>query len=158
MASKPQLTENHLLALKHCASLLRNAKDDWWIIGSTAIALHGIDVGPIKDIDILVSRRDAQALLLATGEANQATARANKFRSDIFLVLDKNCIPLEFMAGLSVNVHGNWQNIAPITRQTIKTGNSRIFTPALSELVEILRVFDREKDHHRIALIARNDT
>lgn len=144
------------MALRHCASLLQNAKDDWWIIGSTAIALHGIDVGPIKDIDILLSRRDAQDLLLATGETNRATTGSDKFRSKIFLVLEKNGIPLEFMAGLSVNVHGSWQNIIPKTRQTIKNGNSRIFTPALLELEEILHIFDREKDHLRIALIAQN--
>jgi hypothetical protein len=147
------LTDSQIRALKHCAELLQDAKDDWWIIGSTAIALHGIDVGHIKDIDILLSLRDAHSLQRTTGFANLAITGSSKFRSRIFLNLEHDGIPLEFMAGFQANYQGHWQTIQPTSRRAIKLGKLRVFTPELPEIVEILRVFSREKDLERIKMI-----
>lgn len=147
------LTESHLSALKHGADLLQDSQDDWWIIGSTAIALHGIDVGPVNDVDILVSLRDAQALRKATGSANQAATGSKKFRSAIFLILEHNGIPLEIMAGFQAHDQGRWQTILPNSRRAFKLGNARVYTPELPEIVKILRVFSREKDMNRIKQI-----
>jgi len=147
------LTESHILALEYVSHLLHNAQDDWWVIGSAAIALHGVDVGPVNDIDILVSLRDAQALRLATGTANRAVTGSKKFRSEVFLQLDYDGIPLEVMANFSVNHQGRWQAILPTSRQAFNLGNACVYAPALRELVEILRVFSREKDRQRIRFI-----
>jgi hypothetical protein len=41
------------------------AEDDWWIFGSAAAALHGVEVDGVKDIDLLVSRAAANRLMAA---------------------------------------------------------------------------------------------
>lgn len=151
------LTENHIMALRHASQLLQNAQDDWWIIGSAAIALHGVDVGPVNDIDILVSLRDAQALRKATGATNQASTGSNRFRSEVFLRLAFGGIPLEIMAGFAANYQGRWQAIQPASRQTFKLGNACVYAPTLPELVETLRVFARKKDRDRIKMIEQQN-
>ena len=36
--------------------------DEWWIIGSAAAALAGADIAEVRDVDLLLSERDATAL------------------------------------------------------------------------------------------------
>jgi hypothetical protein len=39
------------------------AADPWWIIGSAAVVLHGGAVPDVKDVDLMMSGRDAEALI-----------------------------------------------------------------------------------------------
>ena len=50
---------------------LKTLQNPWWILGSSAIAILGYEAGPIGDVDILVSERDAVHLMSAHGLVEQ---------------------------------------------------------------------------------------
>ena len=45
------------------AAAMAAARHDWWIIASAACQLHGIDPGPVRDVDVLFDVRDVSAVL-----------------------------------------------------------------------------------------------
>ena len=55
----------HSLAM--LAGAVADAADDWWIIGSSAVALHGANVQRVRDVDLLMSANDAERLLRRVG-------------------------------------------------------------------------------------------
>jgi hypothetical protein len=57
------MTPRVAAALADVAQLLRPARHPWWIIGSGAVVLHGADAGDVHDIDVLIDRADAAAVL-----------------------------------------------------------------------------------------------
>ena len=46
-------------------------QDPWWLIGSAALALCDADAAEPGDIDVLTSRRDAEAFGLGRGDGSQ---------------------------------------------------------------------------------------
>ena len=42
------------------AQAAARAAEPWWIIGSTAVALHGGAVARVKDVDLMMSPGDAE--------------------------------------------------------------------------------------------------
>lgn len=141
-------------ALLFCAKQLSKTIDPWWVIGSTAIALHGIDPGRINDIDILISSRDAGSIQRDLALPNLANCDSKRFRSSVLLRQNFVGTAVEMMADLSVNSHGSWHPIAPETRQVITCKGARVFVPELTELIEVLRLFARPKDFRRIRMIS----
>ena len=61
---KPDLlTPSLRQSLAMLAGAVADAADDWWIIGSSAVALHGANVQRVRDVDLLMSANDAERLL-----------------------------------------------------------------------------------------------
>ena len=50
------------LARVAAAMAQAGARDHWWIIGSAAVVLHGVDTS-VADVDLLLSPADAERLL-----------------------------------------------------------------------------------------------
>jgi hypothetical protein len=125
-----------------CADLL----DPWWLIGSAAAHLIGWR-GPVKDVDLLTSRRDAETLLRRWNLAPQEAEPSGLFRSVLFAVWTGLPVPVEIMAEL----HVRGERLLPQSRRSVARGGGQLFVPDAAEQVAICRRFGREKDLARAA-------
>jgi hypothetical protein len=147
----PALAETLALVAQAAA----DATDDWWIIGSAAVALHGRSVPQVKDVDLLMSAPDAAAFLRRAGvplRAGQADAR---FRSLVFGLWSAPPIPVEVMGGFSVVADGGWREVALATRDPVTVAGVSVYVPSADELVRLLHTFGRAKDLERARLLER---
>ena len=137
------------------AEAASGAADDWWIIGSAAVALHGRSVPHVKDVDLLMSAADAAAFVKRTGgpvRSGQADAR---FRSLVFGLWSAPPIPVEVMGGFRVAGDGGWREVMLTTREPVRVAGATVYVPAADELVQLLHSFGRAKDLERAQLMKR---
>ncbi len=146
---------NILATLQSCAVQLYPLNDPWWIIGSAAVVLHGVDPGTIRDIDILVSPNDAKTLSSSLQCKNMADQRSNRFRSVYLLKPDFGPFPVEIMAGLEFQSNGHWLALTPKTRQMFPIAGQKLYVPSRQELITILQLFGREKDLRRAEMLLK---
>lgn len=149
--SNPELNES----LSMLAKAMEDAQDDWWIIGSVAVALHGGDPGPIADIDVMTSRHDLDALYTRLPLTNTPEEGKPMFLSDKFGRWSAPPMDVEFMTGLKVRTGDDWQAVEPQTRQPISFADVALFVPEKAELIAILHLFGREEDLRRAATLAQ---
>lgn len=133
------------------AGAMTGADDHWWIIGSAAIVIHGRSMGEIKDVDLLLSVRDAEALLCRVGEVPRRGEPSDRFRSLVFGTWREPPIPVEIMGGFSLATPGGWKKVAPATRQLVSIAGVSVFVPSANEMVTLLHSFGRPKDLDRAA-------
>jgi hypothetical protein len=145
----PELAET----LGRISEAASHAIDPWWIIGSAAVVLHGGNVPHVKDVDLLMSARDADALLRRIGEVPRGGTGNGRFRSEVFGTWSKPPIPVEAFGGFEVAVAGSWRRVSLATREAVTVGTARVFVPARDELVRLLESFGRPKDVERAALL-----
>lgn len=136
-------------ALEQVAAATARTRDPWWIIGSAAAALHGAPT-TVADIDMLMSERDAAALLAAHGKAPAPGVPDGRFRSQVFGRVRLGGMAVEVMAGLAVFDGAGWRRIEPGTRLLVQG----VFVPDRGELIAILHAFGLPKDLARAALLA----
>ena len=132
---------------------MAEARDHWWLIGSAAVALHGADPGRIADIDVLLSEADARRILPALGLPVAPGRPDDRFASQVFASWRGAPLAVEFMAGLSQRVGGEWQSVLPKSRVEFAGQGWRAFVPDRDELKAILRSFGRPKDLRRLAAL-----
>jgi hypothetical protein len=118
-------------------------RDRWWIIGSSAMALHGVPGLAVGDIDLLTSRRDAAALLRSKGVEPAPGEAGGRFRSDVFGRWSARAYIVETMGGF----HVDGRELVPQTR--IARGG--LYIPSVAELIEMCELFGRPKDAERAA-------
>src|SRR5690242_9713312 len=70
--------------LLELAAAMRAAEDDWWVIGSAAVALLGAAPGEVADVDVLLSAADARRVLGSLGIEARPGAANSLFRSALF--------------------------------------------------------------------------
>jgi hypothetical protein len=136
------------------ADAMRDARDSWWIISSAAAALHGAEV-TVADVDLLVSRRDGEALLARLGPT-KAPAPSDRFRSDLFGCWSGAPLPVDIMAGFEVLAPDGWREIRPATRIAIPLGDATLHVPSIPELIAHCHLFGRPKDLARAAILQRS--
>lgn len=147
------LTPALAATLRRIADEAAAAKDDWWIIGSAAIALHGGAVGPVKDVDLLMSERDAAALLRRAGIEPAPGTPDALFHSRVRGTWDAPPVPVDVMGGFSFATADGWREPALATREAIAVGDRQLYAPAVAELKALLLSFGRAKDRARTALL-----
>ena len=147
----PALAETFALVAEAAA----DAADDWWIIGSAAVVLHGRRIAQVKDVDLLMSAADAAALLKRTGGSVRAGQADERFRSQVFGVWTAPPIPVEVMGGFSLASDGSWREVALSTREPVRVAGACVYVPSAEELVRLLHSFGRAKDLERAALMER---
>ena len=130
------------------------AADDWWVIASAAVALHGVDVGEVGDVDVLASERDALSVLSKFGLAPLTKAPHPLFRSSVFGLLTTAPMDIEIMAGFCVHTQHGWRPVAPQSRERVDLEGVAVFTPSREELAEMLADFGRPKDLARASRLA----
>ena len=125
-------------------------QDDWHVLGSAAAHLAGAETGPVADIDLLLSARDAGALAELWADCRQPTPPPSaQFRSDPFYRFQR-ALPVEAMANFEMLVDGRWRAVAFATRMPV----DGLFIPSPAEQIAVLQQMGREKDQPRIAALA----
>ncbi len=128
------------------------AGSDWWIIGSAALALSGIDVVP-ADIDVFAAG-DVVETARAALNVQAMPSGSDRFRSSpYFQFRPEGGLEIDFMGDLEVRVTGTWIRLYIESKREVRAGNSKLFIPSLKEQAEILRLFGRPKDQARAKLI-----
>jgi hypothetical protein len=147
------------VALSETLSMLaraaQDAEDDWWLIGSAAVVLHGGQVLHVKDVDLMMSVRDADAFLHRVGGDRGAVEPSERFQSDVFGVWNEPPVPIEIFGGFRLAIEGVWQDVSFATREPVAVANARVFVPSATELVRLLHSFGRAKDLERAARLAQ---
>jgi len=147
----PELSTT-LAAITSAASELQ---DDWWIIGSAAMALIGLCEVSVRDVDLLTSSRDAQTLFYrwqCEGKPPEATS-SGLFRS-LFGQCTQTPLPIEVMGNLEVWSETGWMRLRPQSRVEIDTPSGTFFVPSRAEQIAILQQFGRPKDLLRAKALA----
>lgn len=129
--------------------LTQHARHDWWIIGSAACALHGVDPGGVRDIDVLLDLEDLTAIAAALGLPLGPGVPDERFRSAGFLKWSGNALPVEFMAGFELFEGGRW---TPVMLQG-REFRGGLSVPPRAELKRLFERFGRPKDLARAALL-----
>ena len=101
------LTSALTRTLAMTAEAAAGAGDEWWIIGSAAVVLHGRSLERVEDVDLLMSAADADAFLNQVGEVPRSGAPSDRFRSTVFGIWREPPIPVEVMGGFSL-AGGGW--------------------------------------------------
>lgn len=126
-----------------------------YIIGGTALILHGIPIVSTSDIDILTTHDSAEALknnLSKYRDTNYVTKNDDLFQSN-FARYNLPLMDIEVMSNLKVCKHGIWMPVEVLDFVEISQGDLTIKIPTITELLRILTLFGREKDLKRIQLI-----
>ena len=134
-------------------------KDDFFIIGSAALTLSGINAGEISDLDILTSKEDAFKLKSEWKSRHIAyphTIDNHLFHSE-FSRYKFSTLDIEIMGNLKINTQGEWQKLLVKEWTTFNIDYLNIKIPTLNEQKRILNLFGRTKDKERIKLIHIND-
>lgn len=144
---RPRLAETLALV----AAAAGDFSDDWWIIGSAAAALAGADIAEVGDVDLLLSERDARALLARWSAAPKAPPPpSDRFRSAVFARFEHGPLAIEAFGGFEMRVRGRWRAVEPMTRRHV----GDVFTPSIAEQIVLLEAMGRDKDRPRIAALA----
>lgn len=125
-------------------------QDDWFLIGSAGAYIAGATVENIKDVDLLLSRRDICALKSLWAERRaDPPAPSDQFRSAVFYRFDA-LLPIEAMADFEMRLpSGDWIKVRPETR----CAHGGLFAPSAEEQITLLKMMGREKDAPRIAAL-----
>lgn len=126
-------------------------QDDWWVIGSAAIALTGINI-EVLDVDLLVSERDAQTLLSGWAAPKTATTGQDRFRS-VFGEHAATPIPIVVMGRLEVHQDDQWVPVSPTTRVRTEVAGGAVFIPDPDDLLALLLMFRRPQDLVRAEML-----
>ncbi|ESQ92969.1 hypothetical protein ABAC460_01590 [Asticcacaulis sp. AC460] len=125
---------------------------DWWLIGSVAARLLGIDLEP-QDVDVLGSRATIEAFAGNLGGGVVAGSGSDRFRSTPFVRVEiDGGLPVELMGDLHVNSDG-WLPLKVKTRVAVATVAGVVYVPSLTEQAEIFETFGRPKDLEKARLI-----
>jgi hypothetical protein len=143
---RPRLAETLAIIEREAAAF----NDEWRILGSAAAALVGADVPDVRDVDLLLSARDAGALRARwSAEPTEAVPPSDQFRSEIFARFTHTPLAIEAFGGFSMRVRGRWREIMPLTRVEI----GGVFAPSVAEQIALLEAMGRDKDRARIAAL-----
>lgn len=135
------------------AELCGPAADPWWVIGSTAVALHGAPVEDVGDVDLLMSGRDARAALLWVGVQPDHGSATELFRSAVFGTWTGPPLPVEVFGDFEFAGPAGWARVAPNSREPVPVGSHTLFVPSATELKQMLIGFGRPKDLARARLL-----
>jgi hypothetical protein len=136
------------------AAIMEEARDPWWIIASTAAALHGAKPITVADVDVLLSVEDINRILPLIGIEPHPAPPNPLFRSEVLAKWPGPPVPVDLMAGFEYRVGDAWHMVRPVTRQAIAVGAATVYIPERDELRRIITGFGRPKDLERARLLA----
>ncbi|MBU6248329.1 MAG: hypothetical protein KGN77_11270 [Xanthomonadaceae bacterium] len=133
----------------HCA-------DPWCLIGSAGALMLGADVS-VADVDVLVSRADADALTTRWADRRDdihVPADGDRFRSH-FARFRFPGLPVEVMGGLELDAGDGWQPVSPGRLVLVGLQGLAVPVPSLDEQIRIFESFGRDKDRARAAALRK---
>ncbi|WP_267224070.1 hypothetical protein [Dyella silvae] len=128
--------------------------DPWCLIGSAAALLAGANVN-VADVDVLVSRDDAERLMTlwsAQREHVYEPAGAERFRSH-FARFRFPGMPVEVMGGLELNQGDGWKPVQAGRLTLVGLNGLAVPVPSVDDQIRILESFGREKDRQRASML-----
>lgn len=140
--------------LERTADLLNRARVRWMVIGGAAMVLHGLEPGPVSDIDIILPAADAGELADRFRWPNHADTRSARFRSEIRLRPDLGPVPVDLLGGFRIRGGDGWASVQPGETRRVRVGDQPVFLPTLPRLAHLFWLCGRDKDLRRAALIA----
>jgi hypothetical protein len=149
MSAPPGLAET----LERIAGDLQALTEDWWLIGSAAMVLMGVDLAAIDDVDILTTPTGARALAARWGVEPATPGPSERFDSELFFQRSATPLAVEVMAGFRVKTAGAWVPVLPKTRVALPGPGGPWFAPSRGELLDILALFGRAQDLERAVLL-----
>ena len=108
--------------------------------------------GELRDVDVLVSTRDARALTERDGIENASDGGSETYRSAVFLRTQADTLPVEIMAGYDIRRGDIWESVAPASREKVMVGDAAMFVPSREEQISLLKRLGRDKDRRRLQL------
>jgi hypothetical protein len=130
--------------------------DPWCLIGSAAALLAGASV-TVSDVDVLVSREDAERLMtlwVSKRETVYEPAGAERFRSH-FARFHFPGMPVEVMGGLELNQGDGWKLVQAGRLTLVGLNGLAVPVPSVDDQIRILDSFGREKDLQRATLLRK---
>ena len=128
--------------------------DDWWVIGSAALVLAGVEGVEPDDVDLIGARATILRFLACWGVAEGEPDPHGLFNSSPYLRVEaESRVPIETMGDLHVFRDGSWMPLIPRSRIGIDVAGTRLFIPALAEQRDIFRLFGRPKDMEKARLV-----
>lgn len=147
------LTQPLATTFTRLAAEMRIARDDWWVFGSAAMALFGLEPDRVKDIDVIVSTADARRLMKAHALDNLADGGTPVFRSEIVLHPDFGEVPVEVLANFQTLTQGRWTRVRPRSRVAFPFETGPIYTPSRADLAAVFLACGRPGDLERAAIL-----
>lgn len=146
---------NSVLAtvLHRLAEELETCRDPWCIFGGASMVLRGLENGPIRDVDVLVSLHDARAIMDRLALPNLAAGGTSLFRSKVLLHADFGPLPVEIMADMQICHDGQWHAVTPGEPDMIRFGGINIPIARILDQMRISHLSGREKDVRRGKLL-----
>jgi len=150
-----EIRQRIIQTLEKIAPALQTITPDFYIIGTSATILSGLDVGNTSDIDILTTSENCAILKSVWShyrEDDPATKDNGLFISD-FASFTFPWIDVEVMGDLRVMKDGSWQPLIVQEYTPILINDLTLRIPTIREQLRILYFFGREKDLKRIEQI-----
>ncbi|MDA4847090.1 hypothetical protein [Hoeflea poritis] len=133
--------------LRNIARAAPAGRNDWWIVGSGALMLCGIDVGTIRDVDVMASRETARGFLANWNVPAPPPQPDPFFRSNPFAQIRRpDLLPIDLLGDLHLFEEGRWNPVTFSSRIPAEIGQVQVFVPSLEEQRSLLLRFGRPKD------------
>ncbi|WP_078057924.1 hypothetical protein [Rhizobium rhizosphaerae] len=139
--------------LRQLAACLNQTGAPWMIFGGAAMVLHGLEPGPVKDIDVILSQETAAALAARHGWSNQADGTSALFRSAVLLRPDFGPIPVELLGGFQIRTQDGWTAVESGGSQPMRLGGETLHVAEARRLSALFRLCGRPKDIRRAAML-----
>lgn len=151
-----EMVEKIKKSIEIIADNLAQLQDPFYIVGSSALVLAGIQLENIDDVDLLTSSRDADFLKQRWKKhklEDYLPAHADKFLSN-FGRFKFGEVLVEVMGELKVFHENQWQVLEIKEWQEIEINEkTSVKIPSLKEQYRIFNLFGREKDIKKANLI-----
>jgi hypothetical protein len=150
-------------SLIQLAKFMAGTSAPWWIIGSSAMVVAGVDGVIPDDVDVTA---DGPMLTQILEDAVGAIAEPlphTKFRSLPYTRTKVvGGLDIEFQGDLDLWENGDWQRLKINSRIAVNVGDTVVYIASVEEQLAILRRFGRDKDLAKASLleafIARHST
>lgn len=130
--------------------------EPWCVIGSAGALMLGADVG-VADVDVLVSRTDAEALMVqwaSRRDGSHVPADGDRFRSH-FARFRFPGLPVEVMGDLELDAGDGWQPVSPGRLVLVGLQGLAVPVPSLDDQIRLFESFGRDKDRARAAALRK---
>jgi len=150
------IKEKIIAVWKEAHPALSQLRDEFFIIGASALILSDLPINDTKDIDLLTSSRDADKLkeFWKERKLNYNPEDTTRFKSN-FARFQFGFLDVEVMGDLEVYSKGQWRKVVINNFKTVPLAGSQIKVPTLVEQVRILQLFGRQKDIDKIVLVKK---
>jgi hypothetical protein len=134
-------------SLHYLANLMNKETEPWWIIGSGALVLSGVEALEPEDLDVVASSACIRRVLERVGIAEIEPSAHDKFRSIPYQRIQvPDGMDIELMGNLQVHDGSLFCPFVLTSRIPVEVAEAIVFIPSIAEQIAVLRLFGRDKD------------